>query len=79
MKPGTSGGEFEGYSNPDQSETKILRNVFEPGDAWYRTGDLMTSRCEWLLLFHRSCRRHIPVEGRERGDLGSRRRDHGLP
>jgi fatty-acyl-CoA synthase len=35
------GGRFEGYTNEDASEHKILRNVFEPGDAWFRTGDLM--------------------------------------
>jgi len=32
---------FEGYTNKEASEKKILRNVFEPGDAWVRTGDLM--------------------------------------
>jgi fatty-acyl-CoA synthase len=32
---------FEGYSNPYDSERKILRNVFAEGDAWFRTGDLM--------------------------------------
>lgn len=37
------GGEFEGYSEAEQSEQKILRDVFERGDAWYRTGDLMRS------------------------------------
>ncbi len=36
-----AGGEFEGYSSADDSRRKILRDVFEPGDAWYRTGDLM--------------------------------------
>jgi fatty-acyl-CoA synthase len=35
------GGRFEGYTNAEASEQKILRNVFEPGDAWFRTGDLM--------------------------------------
>jgi fatty-acyl-CoA synthase len=35
------GAEFEGYSKVEQSEQKVLRDVFEPGDAWYRTGDLM--------------------------------------
>jgi fatty-acyl-CoA synthase len=35
------GGRFEGYADEAQSENKILRNVFAPGDAWYRTGDLM--------------------------------------
>jgi fatty-acyl-CoA synthase len=32
---------FEGYTSEEASEQKILRNVFEPGDAWFRTGDLM--------------------------------------
>jgi fatty-acyl-CoA synthase len=40
-KAGDSGGEFEGYSSAAETERKILRNVFEDGDAWYRTGDLM--------------------------------------
>ena len=35
------GSRFEGYSNKEASERKILRNVFAPGDAWYQTGDLM--------------------------------------
>jgi fatty-acyl-CoA synthase len=35
------GGRFEGYTDAAASERKILRNVFAPGDAWYRTGDLM--------------------------------------
>jgi fatty-acyl-CoA synthase len=33
---------FEGYADTEATETKILRNVFAPGDAWYRTGDLMS-------------------------------------
>ena len=36
-----SGGEFEGYTDDAETERKILRDVFEDGDAWYRTGDLM--------------------------------------
>jgi len=32
---------FEGYADPADSERKILRDVFAPGDAWFRTGDLM--------------------------------------
>jgi fatty-acyl-CoA synthase len=32
---------FEGYADPDASRNKVLRDVFAPGDAWYRTGDLM--------------------------------------
>ena len=36
-----SGSEFEGYTSAEETERKVLRNVFEDGDAWYRTGDLM--------------------------------------
>ncbi len=32
---------FEGYTSRSESERKVLRDVFEPGDAWFRTGDLM--------------------------------------
>jgi fatty-acyl-CoA synthase len=35
------GGRFEGYTDPRATEHKLLRNAFEPGDAWVRTGDLM--------------------------------------
>jgi fatty-acyl-CoA synthase len=38
-----AGAEFEGYNKAEQSEQKVLRDVFERGDAWYRTGDLMRS------------------------------------
>jgi fatty-acyl-CoA synthase len=34
-------GRFEGYADREASETKVLRDVFAPGDAWFRTGDLM--------------------------------------
>jgi fatty-acyl-CoA synthase len=37
----TAGGRFEGYTNARDTQKKILRDVFEPGDAWFRTGDLM--------------------------------------
>jgi fatty-acyl-CoA synthase len=32
---------FEGYTDRRDSERKLLRDVFEPGDVWFRTGDLM--------------------------------------
>ena len=35
------GNRFEGYAAAAQNEGKILRDVFEQGDAWFRTGDLM--------------------------------------
>ena len=34
-------GRFEGYTDKDATERKILRDVFEAGDVWFRTGDLM--------------------------------------
>jgi fatty-acyl-CoA synthase len=34
-------GRFEGYTDASATDNKILRDVFEPGDAWYRSGDLM--------------------------------------
>jgi fatty-acyl-CoA synthase len=40
---GTSniGSRFEGYTDPEATERRILRDAFEPGDVWVRTGDLM--------------------------------------
>jgi fatty-acyl-CoA synthase len=38
------GGRFEGYADAEATNRKILRGVFKPDDAWYRTGDLM--RCD---------------------------------
>jgi len=32
---------FEGYTNPDATEKKIVRNAFDDGDAWFNSGDLM--------------------------------------
>src|SRR5437868_6379836 len=34
-------GRFEAYTDRKEAERKILYDVFEPGGAWYRTGDLM--------------------------------------
>jgi fatty-acyl-CoA synthase len=39
--PSQAGSRFEGYTNPEASEKRIMRNVFQPGDLWARTGDLM--------------------------------------
>jgi fatty-acyl-CoA synthase len=39
--PANVGSRFEGYTNPEASARKILRDVFAPGDSWVRTGDLM--------------------------------------
>lgn len=34
-------GIFEGYSNPEDNDKKILRNVEKEGDMWFNTGDLI--------------------------------------
>jgi fatty-acyl-CoA synthase len=39
--PGSGAGRFEGYTSKEATEAKILRGVFAPGDAWYRSGDLL--------------------------------------
>jgi fatty-acyl-CoA synthase len=39
--PAKPGARFEGYATHAETEKKVLRNVFEAGDAWFRTGDLM--------------------------------------
>jgi fatty-acyl-CoA synthase len=46
-----SGGDFEGYTSTEDTERKILRDVFEPGDAWYRTGDLMRTDASGFYYF----------------------------
>ncbi len=32
---------FDGYTDQKSSESKVLRNVFKKGDAWFNTGDLV--------------------------------------
>ncbi len=39
--PDSGAGRFEGYTDPDATASKILRDVFQPGDRWYRSGDLL--------------------------------------
>jgi fatty-acyl-CoA synthase len=43
--------EFEGYTDAEASQKKILRDVFEHGDAWYRTGDLMRADASGYFYF----------------------------
>ena len=35
-------GRYEGYASEEDTERNILRNVFAPGDVWFRSGDLMS-------------------------------------
>jgi fatty-acyl-CoA synthase len=48
---GDAGGRFEGYTNEAETEKKILRDVLARGDAWFRTGDLMTRDEEGFFHF----------------------------
>jgi fatty-acyl-CoA synthase len=49
--PSNAGNRFEGYTDGGESEKKLLRNVFEPGDTWFRTGDLMRSDEQGYFYF----------------------------
>jgi fatty-acyl-CoA synthase len=42
---------FEGYTDPEASQQRILRDVFAPGDAWYRSGDLMRRDAQGFFYF----------------------------
>ncbi|WP_113906043.1 long-chain-acyl-CoA synthetase [Aliidiomarina celeris] len=32
---------FDGYTNKEANQAKLLHNVFKPGDCWFNTGDLV--------------------------------------
>ncbi|HEX4157007.1 MAG TPA: long-chain-acyl-CoA synthetase [Rhizomicrobium sp.] len=42
---------FEGYTRESDTEKKVLRHVFQRGDAWFRTGDLMKRDCLGYYYF----------------------------
>jgi fatty-acyl-CoA synthase len=49
--PGEPGSGFEGYTGRDESLKKVLRDVVEPGDAWFRSGDLMRKDANGYYYF----------------------------
>ena len=49
--PSKPAARFEGYSDKASTEQKILRDVFEPGDAWFRSGDLMSKDADGYFYF----------------------------
>jgi len=48
---GRARGRFEGYADRQASQRKILRDVFAPGDVWFRSGDLMRQDAEGFFYF----------------------------
>jgi fatty-acyl-CoA synthase len=46
-----TGQRFEGYTQKAESEKKLLRDVFEKGDLWFRTGDLMRRDAHGYFYF----------------------------
>jgi fatty-acyl-CoA synthase len=48
---GKPAGHFEGYADEAATKRKLLHDVFEPGDCWYRTGDLMRQDAQGFFYF----------------------------
>jgi fatty-acyl-CoA synthase len=48
---GDAASRFEGYSDDAETDKKVLRDVFQRGDAWMRTGDLMRRDAEGFYYF----------------------------
>ncbi|HQQ62125.1 MAG TPA: long-chain-acyl-CoA synthetase [Pseudomonadales bacterium] len=48
--PQTGAARFDGYTDAAATEKKILRNVFQPGDMWWSSGDLL--RCDEDRYFY---------------------------
>lgn len=49
--PEIIGGRFEGYTSQEATEKKILRNVFQTGDAWWSSGDLLRCDADGYIWF----------------------------
>jgi fatty-acyl-CoA synthase len=47
----TAAGRFEGYTSEEATRKKILRDVRETGDAWFRSGDLLRRDADGFFYF----------------------------
>ncbi len=47
----SAAGRFEGYTSRKATEEKILRDVVKQGDAWFRTGDLLSRDRDGFYFF----------------------------
>jgi fatty-acyl-CoA synthase len=45
------GANFEGYTQKSDTQKKLLSDVFDKGDLWFRTGDLMRRDAEGYFYF----------------------------
>ncbi len=43
--------QFDGYTDPEATQTKILRDVFKPGDRWFNSGDLVLNQGHGHIQF----------------------------
>src|SRR5437899_2554999 len=48
---GGAGMEYDGYTDREATERKLVRDAFEPGDAWFRTGDLLRRDADGYYYF----------------------------
>jgi len=48
---GGAGMEYDGYTDREATERKLVRNAFAPGDAWFRTGDLLRRDADGYYYF----------------------------
>ncbi|VVM68282.1 crotonobetaine/carnitine-CoA ligase [Pseudomonas fluorescens] len=49
--PDIGGGRFEGYTSAEATESKIRRNVFREGDAYWSSGDLLRVDADGYCYF----------------------------
>jgi fatty-acyl-CoA synthase len=45
------GMEYDGYTDREATERKLVRGAFAPGDAWFRTGDLLRQDADGYFYF----------------------------